>query len=360
MLLLFMFFYSVLLVYSGTGLLSVNQYGETTSYYFMKHFSIWIIAIVLIYVLQMIHYRYIAPFAKYLLWASILLLAVALVFGPEINQSNRWLFVAGISFQPSDFAKFTLTIYVAQVLATHTDDLSRAFVKIMAYTILVTGLIIKSNLSTAGLIFVGIYGLMFVGRIPLKYLGGILAMLVLGGAVFFAIVIQSSADNNGRSSTWEKRIERFFDESKEHEQTKSAKAAISTGGFFGKGTGKSTERVFLSHSYSDFVFALMIEEWGLLLGAIPLILFYLILIYRVIVLVRKLDRAFPAFLVIGLTLNILLQALLNMFVSVDLAPVTGQPLPFISMGGTAMLFTAASLGTILSVSRFYNTTDEQQ
>jgi cell division protein FtsW len=190
---------------------------------------------------------------------------------------------------------------------------------------------------------------MYIGRINTRHL----LLLIMGGMIVVGSYAGVSLllDREGRVSTWKNRIESYLDGGSENYQVEQAKIAIARGGVLGRFPGNSTQRNFLPHSYSDFIYAVIIEEYGLLLGGIPILLMYLILLYRAGVMVRKSTRTFPAFLAIGLTLSLVLQAMVHMAVSVNLLPVTGQPLPLVSMGGTSLILTSLSLGMILSVSR---------
>ena len=221
----------------------------------------------------------------------------------------------------------------------------------------VCGLILSENLSTALMIFGICMILLFIGRVPVKYLFAYLVMAVV--AVFlFVIVLSAISPENNRVTIWKDRIEHYLSGKKASEdenfQLNQAKIAISTGGLIGKAPGKSTQRNMLPQSNSDFIFAIIIEEYGLLFGAIPLILAYMILLFRGIAIAKKCETAFPAFLVLGLVLMIVVQAVVNMLVAVGLFPVTGQPLPMISWGRTSVLVMSFSIGAILGVSRVVN------
>jgi len=243
-------------------------------------------------------------------------------------------------------------MYVARILAKKQDnikDFKEAFKPIIIPLVIVCLLVLPANLSTAMLIFATALILMFIGRINLKYLLGMIGIITVLLGSFIAIAM--SNDWEGRIGTWKNRIESYVDsDHEENYQVVQAKIAIVSGGVVNLRPGKSIQRNFLPHPYSDFIFAIIIEEYGLVGGAILLAL-YLYLLFRAAVLVRKSSRTFPAFLAIGLALMITFQALINMAVVVDLLPVTGQPLPMISMGGSSLLFTCVALGIILSVSR---------
>lgn len=346
--------YSLLAVYSSSGILIFRNPGTSSAHFIAKHVSFLMAGLVIIYFVHRVPYRYFSKLSQIFLIIAIPLLVVTLFFGEDINRASRWLEIPliGMSFQPSDFAKLALIMYVARVLSHEQDnieDFYKAFLPIIIPVGIVCLLILPENLSTSLILFATCVILMFTGRIRTRYL----VILFLAGIIvlgsYVAIVVMT--EREGRVGTWERRIESFFSKDTENYQVEQAKIAIATGGLFGKFPGNSTQRNFLPHPYSDFIYAVIIEEYGLLIGGIPILLLYLILLYRAGVMLRKSNRAFPAFLAIGLTSGLVLQALVHMAVAVNLLPVTGQPLPMISMGGTSMMFTCISLGMILSVSR---------
>jgi cell division protein FtsW len=256
-------------------------------------------------------------------------------------------------------AKVALVIYLARELAQYQHELNN-FMLVTKYFMVpvavVCGLILSENLSTALMIFGISMIILFVGRVPfrflLAYLGISLAVIVL-----FILLLSVVSPDSNRVAVWKNRVEHFFNgkaNEDESYQSNQAKIAISTGGLIGKAPGKSTQRNMLPQSNSDFIFAIITEEYGLLFGAIPLILAYLILLFRGIAIAKKCETAFPAFLVLGLVIMIVVQAMLNMLVAVGLFPVTGQTLPMISWGRTSVLVISFSIGAILSVSRVVN------
>ena len=243
-------------------------------------------------------------------------------------------------------------MYLARLLSQKQDEIKdfyRAFLPLIIPTGIVCVLIMPEDLSTAMILLATCIILMYIGRINTNHL----LLFILGGMLVMGsyIGISMLLDKEGRVGTWQNRIESYLDSDAENYQVEQAKIAIARGGFLGKFPGNSTQRNFLPHSYSDFIYAVIIEEYGLILGGIPILLLYLILLYRAGVLVRKSTRTFPAFLAVGLTLGLVLQAMVHMAVSVNLFPVTGQPLPLVSMGGTSLILTSLSLGMILSVSK---------
>ena len=345
---------SILAVYSSTGSLAFRYQHGNTEYYLLKHFFIIVSGLFILYLFHKIKYTYYSRFAQLLFYISIPLLLITLISGTNINEASRWLTIPGIgiSFQSSDVAKLALISYVARLLAikqSEISDLNKGFIPLIIPVSIITILIFPANLSTAILIFGTCIVLMYVGRTPTKYI------LATAGIVIFILVIGffilKQMPGGGRTSTWVSRIENFKsgDEQGDY-QAMQAKIAIANGGVFGKMPGNSTQRNFLPHPYSDFIYALIVEEFGLV-GGIVVLMFYLILLYRGIRVAARAPGAFGAFLAIGLTFLIVFQALINMGVAVGLLPVTGQPLPLVSMGGTSIWFTCISIGIILSVSR---------
>lgn len=346
--------YSLLAVYSTSGILIFRNPGISSTYFIMKHGLFLFAGLVLIYVIHLIPYRYFSRLSQILLIIAVPLLLITLFFGEDINKASRWLEIPliGMTFQTSDFAKLVLIMYVARVLSQEQEnihDFYRAFLPIIIPVGIVCVLIMPEDLSTALILFMTCVVLMFTGRIRTRYL----LVLFLAGIFLISsyVAIVVFTEKEGRVGTWKSRIESYFDKDTENYQVEQAKIAIASGGLFGKFPGNSTQRNFIPHPYSDFIYAVIIEEYGLLLGAIPILLMYLILLYRAGVMLRKSSKAFPAFLAVGLTLGLVLQSMVHMAVAVSLFPVTGQPLPLISMGGTSMMFTCISLGMILSVSK---------
>ncbi|HBG70870.1 MAG: cell division protein FtsW [Bacteroidetes bacterium GWF2_43_63] len=347
--------FSILSVYSSTGSLAFRYQGGNTEYYLLKHVFTIVTGLFIMYLIHNIKYTRFSRIAQLLFILSIPLLFYTLVKGTNVNDASRWLTIPfiGISFQSSDLAKLAVILFLARSLALKQDkidDFRNSFVPIIWPIALVTVLIFPANLSTAVLVFGTAMIIMFIGRVPIKYIGAALGILIVIGALAVLIIMQSPG--KGRTGTWANRIESFFsDEEDEGDyQALQSKIAIANGGITGKLPGNSTQRNFLPHPYSDFIYALLVEEWGLF-GGIFVLLLYLILLYRGIRIATRSPGSFGAFLSIGLTIMIVFQALINMGVAVNLLPVTGQPLPMVSMGGTSIWFTCISLGIILSVSR---------
>lgn len=347
--------YSMLTVYSATGSLAYKSAGGNTFHYLIRHSVFLLIGIGVTFITHWIPYKYFSGFATLLLVISVPLLILTMIMGTSLNQASRWLTLPGIglTFQTSDLAKLALIMYIARYLSVNQDnikDFKAGFLPIVIPIVIVCALIIKADFSTAALLFVTSLILLFIGRVAMKHL---LALVGIGVAfVGIFILIAWNSPNQGRIGTWKNRIENFVEgDSEGNYQVDQSKIAIVTGGLIGKGPGNSTQRNFLPHAYSDFIFSIIIEEYGLILGAIPILFLYLFLLFRAGIIVRKSERTFPAFLAIGLSLSLVFQAMINMGVAVSLFPVTGQTLPMVSMGGTSILFTSVAFGIIISVSR---------
>ncbi len=346
--------FSLLAVYSATGSLAYRYQGGNTYYYIIKHASILLVGLIIIYTTHLVPYKYFSRLSQLFLILSIPLLIITLFFGTSINQASRWLTLPGLglTIQPSDFAKLALVMYIARVLAqkqAQIDSYKETFLPVIIPVIIICALILPANLSTALLLFIVSIIMMFIGRIRLKHMLASMGIVLVIIGIMAVIGVANKWE--GRIGTWKHRIESFVKgDYEDNYQVNQAKIAIVSGGLINLRPGKSMQRNFLPHPYSDFIFAIIIEEYGLTGGIIVLAL-YMYLLFRAAALVRKSSRTFPAFLSIGLALLITFQALVNMAVAINLIPVTGQPLPLISMGGSSILFTCVSLGIILSVSR---------
>jgi cell division protein FtsW len=356
---LFMF-YSLLAVYSSSVSVAYLKYGGNTSYFLKSQLFMLVLSLIIIVVVHYLPYRIYFSMAGLILIVSVGLLILTFAFGSRVNEATRWLVIPGTGFrlQTSDVAKVALVLYLARSLARYQDELNN-FMVVTKYFIfpigVICGLILPENLSTALMIFGISMIILFIGRVPFKFLLAYVGMALIG-VILFAMLLSVVSKSN-RVQVWKNRIEHYFsgdvDEDGDY-QSNQAKIAISTGGLFGKAPGKSTQRNMLPQSNSDFIFAIIIEEYGLLFGAIPLILAYMILMFRGITIAKKCETAFPAFLVMGLVVMIVVQAILNMLVAVGLFPVTGQTLPMVSWGRTSVLVMSFSIGAILSVSRVVN------
>ncbi|MFZ4462304.1 MAG: FtsW/RodA/SpoVE family cell cycle protein [Bacteroidales bacterium] len=351
---LFLSLFSLLAVYSSTGTLAYKYQGGNTEYYMLKHFIILFLGLVFMYLAHKVKYIYFSPLFKIALWISIPLLLITLIFGLNLNDAKRVLPLPfNLTFQTSDLAKLTLIIYLAFLLTKKQDyikDFRSAFVPIMLPVLMVVFLILPANFSTAAMIFATSIVLMYVGRVNLKYIFSLVGIGIVALSLFILVLMQMPVDKQGRLGTWKARIEGFTNGEGDNFQVEQAEIAIAGGGIFGKMPGNSTQRNFLPHPYSDFIFAIIVEEYGLLGGSF-MVLLYLIILFRAVVIMTKIPQTFGAFLSIGVAFSLAFQAMVNMGVAVGLLPVTGQPLPLVSMGGTSIWFTSISLGILLSVSK---------
>jgi len=329
------------------------------------------IGAIVVVLMHNIPYKWFQVFPVFLYPISVVLLAfvtlMGVITGDRVNGAARWMSFMGLQFQPSELAKMAVIIAVSFILSKKQDDEGanpKAFKYIMILTGLVCMLIAPENLSTAMLLFGVVVLMMFIGRVAFKKLAMLLGGLALAGClgVIFLLAIPKDTDIPflHRFDTWKSRITNFtekeevpaakFDIDKDA-QIAHARIAIATSNVIGKAPGNSIQRDFLSQAFSDFIFAIIIEELGLVGGAFVVIL-YIWLLVRTGRIAQKCERTFPAFLVMGIALMLVSQAILNMMVAVGLFPVTGQPLPLISKGGTSTLINCAYIGMILSVSRY--------
>jgi len=341
---------SLLAVYSSTGTLAYKK-GVGVESILFKHLMMVVGGIALMYISHKLDYRYYAGISKLLMIVTIPLLLYTLIFGAHINNASRWISIpgTGLSFQTSDLAKLALITYLARTLSRKQEnikDVKQSFIPIMGAVCVVFILIALANLSTALMLFGVSILLLIIGRISIKQIG----ITCLAGAVLLAGVIFLGP----RRHTYISRMHTFMHPDKANAdksfQSDHAKIAIATGGMFGKGLGHSQEKNYLPEAFSDEIYAVIIEEGGLFAGLV-IISIYLFLLYRCIKIVTKAPKAFGALLAAGLSFSLTIQAFANMAVAVGLGPVTGVPLPLISMGGTSILFTSIAFGIILSVSR---------
>lgn len=353
---------SFLAVYSSTGTLAYKYQGGNTEYYMIKHAIILFFGLLLMYFAHLIKYTYYSRFFQIALWFAIPLLVITLFVGLDVNEAKRVLQLPfNLTFQTSDLAKITLIMYLARMLSKKQDnikDFKSAFVPLMVPVLIVTGLIFLENFSTAALLFITSMVLIFIGRVKLNYIFKMIGIGVVLLIISITILSFLPTDKQGRLGTWKSRIEQFATgEGGDHYQVEQAKIAIVNGGAVGKFPGNSTQRNFLPHPYSDFIFAIIIEEYGVT-GGIFVVLLYMILLFRAVKIVTRAPGTFGAFLSIGVAFNLVFQAMINMGVAVNILPVTGQPLPLVSMGGTSIWFTSLSIGIMLSVSKELDKKDQ--
>ena len=363
---------SMLVVYSSTGLLAYKYNRGNTEVYLFKQIAFMIVGLLVIYFSHRVNYTVYSKAARILFLLSVPLLIYTLFFGVTLNEGSRWirLPIINLTFQTSDLAKLALFMYVSRQLSRKQNvitDFKKGFLPIIMPVVIICILIAPANLSTALLIGATSMLLMFIGRVSSKHL-----LMVIGIAaipvmilILFAVAYYDKSEGKSkelpsfvevaRMPTWIKRVQNFIYDNKEGDkddnyQVNQAKIAIAKGGLLGKGPGNSETRNFLPHPYSDFIFAIIIEEYGLVGGAFILFV-YLIFLFRSIRIFRKCPYAFGAFLALGLSFTLVIQALINMAVTVNLFPVTGVTLPLVSMGGSSFLFTCFAIGIILSVAR---------
>ncbi len=338
---------SILVVYSATGPLAFKMKGGNTEYYLLKHSTLIFLGIVLMWAAHKIDYKYYSKLSRYALIASVPLLLYAWLFGTSVNEASRWINIPFInqSFQPSDLAKLALIANLASMLAKrqqNIEDFKESLIPVLVWCGLICGLIALTNISTAVLLFATCMLLMFIGRVPVRYL----AMLVLVGLLSGSVALSIGQ----RLNTAISRVTAFLDKDQLPYQLQQGYIAMATGGVVGKGPGQSELRNFLPYPHSDFIYATIIEEYGMV-GGVLVVFLYLALLYRGMVTVANSDRAFGGLLSAGLSFALVVQAFINMGVAVGLGPITGLSLPLLSMGGTSILFTCLTLGIILSVSR---------
>ena len=366
---------SLLAVYSATGSLAYKNYQGNTEVYLLKQIIFIVVGIAVIYFAHLVNYINYSKVAKIAFLISIPLLVYTLFFGVKMNEGSRWirLPLLNMTLQTSDFARLALFMYLARLISKKQHvikDFRKGFLPIITPVVIVCVLIAPANLSTALLLGACCMFLMFIRRVNTKHL-----LITIGAAlvpVIFLIMaavvrhgkespdtvatpVKKSSTLFGRVDTWIGRMESFIYGSKDNPeddayQVNQAKIAISNGGLFGKGPGNSTTRDYLPQAYNDFIYAIIIEEYGLAGGAFIMFI-YLVFLYRCIRIYKKCPYAFGAFLALGLSFTLAIQAVANMAVTVNLFPVTGVTLPLISMGGTSFIFTCLAVGIILSVAR---------
>ena len=373
---------SLIVVYSATSALAVSKYSGSTGTVLMKHLGMLMFGFLMMFGASKINYKHYAKIAWLLMIPCLALLLYTLVFGRNINDASRSINVGGFSFQPSEMAKIILITYLARQLVMMGDtkyNIKDFLIKLALPILTTAGLIFSENLSTAMILVFVCMVLLFIGRVKMLHMAALVGLCVVGMGFYLIFdVVKTNIDNKhrrqkaeetmvisaktgefkekqNRIQTWSNRlksmgedkgeIDRFDDK---HMQRTYADIAVASGSVFGKGPGKSEQRNFLPHPYSDFIYAIIIEEYGIV-GGIVVLLLYIILFTRVIRIVSKRPITFGSLMAFGLGFLIIIQAMVNMGVSIGLLPVTGQPLPFVSMGGTSLMATGIILGMILSV-----------
>lgn len=349
--------YGVLAVYSSTGTMAWQKRGGDTEYYLLKHSALLVFGLFTMWLTHMVNIQYFSRIAQIMLILSVPLLIYTLLFGVEINDARRWVMLPGIGLtvQTSDFAKLALVAYVARFMAKRqgeVHDFKKTLLPILGVILFICLLIFPEDFSTSAVLFLTSMLVLFLGRIPLKQVVLLMGIgaLVLGSA--FAYVMNTDVEF-GRIATMKSRITAFTDGSEDGGtyQSRQAKIAVARGGFTGTGPGRSRQKNFLPSPFADFIYAIVIEEYGSLFGGLALMVLYLLLLYRAFRIVLKSDNSLAALLSIGLAFSLVVQALINMGVAVNLLPVTGLALPIVSRGGTSILFVSIAFGIILSASR---------
>ncbi len=365
---------SILVVYSATGSLAYKMNKGNTSVYLFKQLSFSLIGLVLIYFLHRINYTIFSRVATILFLVSVPLLLYTLLFGAKINDGSRWikLPIINMTIQTSDFAKLALFMYISRLLSKKQEkikDFKKGFIPVVMPVVIICALIMPANLSNALLTGATALLLMFIGRVSLKHIFLTIGIALIPVAIIVMVSVLTydgkqkegpkkpamaeKVKSFGRFGTWVKRVQDFM-YARDNEtpyQVQQAKIAIANGGILvGLGPGNSRQRNFLPQAYNDFIYSIIIEEYGLLGGAF-MIFIYLIFLFRCIRIFRRCPYAFGAFLALGLSFTLVIQAIANMAVNVNLVPVTGVTLPLVSMGGSSFLFTCGAIGIILSVAR---------
>ncbi len=375
---------SLIVVYSATSVLAVSKYEGNTGRLMMKHLGMLVFGILMMIGASRINYKRYAKIALLLMIPSLALLLYTLVFGRNINDASRSINLGGFSFQPSEMAKIILITYLSRqiIMMEGSVYLFKDFlIKLAAPILLTAALIFSENLSTAVILVAVCMVLLFIGRVKVLHILALVGLCIVGMAAYLGFdAAKTSIQNNrgvkaqqealakgesielykvrqNRIQTWTNRLKSMGEDKEtvdpfddKHLQRTYADIAVASSSVFGKGPGKSEQRNFLPHPYSDFIYAIIVEEYGLI-GGIVVLMLYVILFTRVLRIVIKRPLTFGALMAFGLGFLVILQAMINMGVSIGLLPVTGQPLPMVSMGGTSLMATGLILGMILSVTR---------
>ena len=353
---------STLVVYSATGALAYKNAGGNTWYYMWRHLRFLLLGLGLIYFIHKRAHRYFSRLGQLAFFLSIPALLYTLVAGVNLNDASRWIEIGGQSLQTSDVAKLAVVMFLARQLVKCRDklhDWKEVCIQLFLPLILTCALIFPANFSTAALVFVNGLILLFLGGVYVRHLSALVgSVFLIGGlAILLALYVPAIKQAFPRAQTWVNRIENFTGDKSENSdsfyQVTQAKIAVVNGGIKGRGPGKSIQRNTLPHPYSDYIYAIIIEEYGLI-GGVFILGLYLTFLFRGRKIFIHSNDSYGAYLVLGLTISMVMQALINMAVAVDFFPVTGQKLPLVSMGGTSILFSCVTIGIILSVSKEMN------
>jgi cell division protein FtsW len=349
---IFLMLFSLLAVYGSISTLAVKSGGSAR--FLFKHLLMLGLGFFIMYKIHLIRFKYYSRVAYLLFWPTVVLLGLTLMMGVNLNNASRWLNIPfiNLSFQTSDLAKIVLVVYTARLLKLkkdHLDDFSNGIIPVLWPAALVIVLILPANFSTAALLAITVFTMLFVAGTKLTQLLKVVGMGIATIGLLF-VVSMAKPDLFPRVETWKSRIVNFSEDKNDVFQTEHAMAAIYNGGAFPQMPGTGKARNYLPHPYSDMIYAYIVEEYGSILGGLGILLLYIILLSRSMRLSLKTDDFFAKNMVFGLSFMIVFQALINMAVSVNLIPVTGQPMPLVSMGGTSTLFTSIAIGMILGVS----------
>lgn len=349
--------FGVLAVYSSTGTLAYSERGGNTEYYLLKHVALLVFGLFTMWLTHLINIHYFSRISQLMLILAIPLLVYTLFKGVEINDARRWvsLPIIGLTVQSSDFAKLALIIYVARFMAKRqgeVKDFMKTLLPVLGVILAICILIFPEDFSTSAVLFLTSMLLLFISRIPLKQLGVLMAIGVIVFSGLFAFAWNTDLEF-GRIATMKSRIESFIEGGDDGGtyQSRQAKIAVARGGIIGQGPGNSRQKNFLPSPFADFIYAIIIEEYGSLFGGLSLIILYLLLLYRTFRIVLRTQNSLAALMAIGLGFSLSVQAFINMGVAVNVLPVTGLALPIVSRGGTSILFTSIAFGIILSSSR---------
>jgi cell division protein FtsW len=359
---------SLLAIYSSTGTLAYKMTKSPESYLF-KQIGLVAAGVIIIYIAHLVNYTFYSRVALLLYAISIPMLIYTLFFGTNLNDANRWvkLPIINLTFQTSDLAKLALFMYLSRKLSKKQDvikDFKKGFIPLITPVFFICILIAPANLSTALLTGATSLILLFIGRVSIKHLALVVLVVAIPLSILVGVANMYYDETTGKSKpipemltkgrieTWIKRVQNFMYAEKESSsyQVQQSKIAIAKGDWAGLGPGNSQARNFLPHPYSDYIYSIIVEEYGLL-GGIAVLMIYLLFLLRCIRVMKKCPYAFGAFLSLGLSFTLVIQAMANMAVNVNLFPVTGVTLPLISMGGSSFLFTCSAIGIILSVAK---------
>ncbi len=346
---------SLLAVYSASSWMGWRHDGGTFRI-LVKHGLMLAAGGGIMYGASKLKYTVYSKLSQVLLGATIALLLLTLLIGSNVNGASRWLAIpgVGITFQTSDLARVVIIVYLARVLGRQREEpwsFREVILKLILPVGAVCGFILPANFSTAALLFGTCMIVMFIGQVPIRHMLSV-AGIAVGAFGILLLLSKANPELLPRLQTWQSRLTTHGGDDRDaNYQVNNAKIAIVHGGFLPNGPGTGTSRNFMPHPESDMIYAFIIEEYGSVIGGLGLLLLYLILLSRAMRIANRCEKRFGALVAVGLALSLVLQALVNMAVAVNLVPVTGQPLPLVSMGGTSMWFTCLSLGIMLSVSR---------